>query len=183
MAPIVRPDFKRRRKSRPHGAAHVFKGPPRSKPEILTWTAWCLVAVLLSLAVYLSTNSNQASPTLQSLGSTQIEVVDGDTVRINGQIYRLVGFNTPESGLNAQCTREKSLAEKATARLQQLLDEGTSSLRRVECGCPPGTEGTRLCNHGRLCGKLTVNGLFFRRIDTRPNLHVVWGNDHDVRDG
>jgi len=27
-----------------------------------------------------------------------VVVVDGDTVRANGQVYRLVGFDTPESG-------------------------------------------------------------------------------------
>jgi endonuclease YncB( thermonuclease family) len=31
-------------------------------------------------------------------------------------------------------------------------------LTRVACACRDGTEGTRRCNYGRLCGTLTVDG-------------------------
>ena len=51
-----------------------------------------------------------------------------------------------------------ALAKKATARLQQLLAGGVANLERVACACNPGTEGTQQCNHGRLCGRLTVGG-------------------------
>ena len=33
-----------------------------------------------------------------SMSAASIIVVDGDTIRTNGQLYRLVGFDTPESG-------------------------------------------------------------------------------------
>src|SRR5690606_30250395 len=32
-----------------------------------------------------------------------VKVIDGDTIRTHGDIYRLVGLETPESGLNARC--------------------------------------------------------------------------------
>jgi len=35
-----------------------------------------------------------------------IEVIDGDTVRLNGAVYRLVGFDTPERGDKARCDDE-----------------------------------------------------------------------------
>ena len=120
MPLIIRPDFKRRRKSPWYGAPTAPKRATRSAQEFPTWIVWCLVGVLLSLAVYLSTNSDRPSRTLQTASSAQIDVVDGDTVRTNGQIYRLVGFNTPESGLDAQCARaligRKSDGAAATAR-------------------------------------------------------------------
>jgi endonuclease YncB( thermonuclease family) len=36
-----------------------------------------------------------------------IEVIDGDTVRLNGAVYRLVGFDTPERGDKARCDDER----------------------------------------------------------------------------
>jgi endonuclease YncB( thermonuclease family) len=86
----------------------------------------------------------------------QIRVVDGDTIRANGQVYRLVGFDTPESGIRAQCESERALAARATSRLRQLVAAGGLRLERVPCACTSGTEGTPRCNYGRLCGVLTA---------------------------
>jgi len=154
MASIIRPDFKRRRRSAWYQPQST---PEPLRPKIPAWIAWCFVGVLFLTALYLSPSTNKREQ--QSVGrAVHIEVVDGDTVRSNGQVFRLVGFNTPESGLNAQCSSERTLATKATDRLQQLLAEGAPYLQRVACACEPETEGTRRCNHGRLCGKLTVDG-------------------------
>ena len=98
-------------------------------------------------------HGGQAQPAL-----TTIEVVDGDTVRSGGAIYRLVGFDTPEGGMNAKCERERTLAARATQRLRLLVAGGGVNLRRVPCACPQGTESTPRCNLGRLCGTLTVRG-------------------------
>jgi endonuclease YncB( thermonuclease family) len=96
------------------------------------------------------------------LGSTLITapiyVVDGDTVVAGGQKYRLVGFDTPESGDRAQCPSEHVLAARATERLRELLRDATAhKLERVPCSCRPGTEGTPQCNFGRLCATLSVD--------------------------
>jgi len=95
---------------------------------------------------------NPNSPVI--IGAPQIDVIDGDTVRANGQVYRLVGFNTPESGLQAKCEAERKLAARATSRLRQIVAAGGLRFERVACACPPGTEGTQRCNYGRLCAKL-----------------------------
>ena len=155
---IIRPDFKHRRRST-WSKDRVTPKKPRPEMEIPGWAPWCFVVALLVTALYLNLDIDQNDQSYQTAASTRhIEVVDGDTVRRDGEIFRLVGFNTPESGLNARCSSEQGLAAKATDRLQQLLSEGAPKLQRVSCACEPGTEGTRRCNYGRLCGKLTVDG-------------------------
>ena len=42
-----------------------------------------------------------------SRSSIAIDVVDGDTVRSGGAVYRLVGFDTPERGDRARCDDER----------------------------------------------------------------------------
>jgi endonuclease YncB( thermonuclease family) len=77
-----------------------------------------------------------------------IEAIDGDTVRMNGTVYRLTGFDTPERGDKAQCDDERRRAEAATARLRTLLSSGNARLERVACACRPGQQGTPNCNYG-----------------------------------
>jgi endonuclease YncB( thermonuclease family) len=102
-------------------------------------------------------NTNQTG-TADSIEPRSIQVVDGDTILANGQTYRLVGFDAPESGMQARCESERTLAARATARLRQLVVGGALRLKRMPCACPLGTEGTKKCNYGRLCGVLTSQG-------------------------
>jgi endonuclease YncB( thermonuclease family) len=90
--------------------------------------------------------------------SGRIEVIDGDTVRLDGERYRLVGIDAPESGDRARCDDERRRAEAATMRLRVLVASGDARLIRVACACRPGQEGSRYCNYGRLCGSLLVGG-------------------------
>ena len=86
-----------------------------------------------------------------------VEVLDGDTIRIAGETFRLVGFDAPET-YQAQCPSESELGNRATFRLRQLVAGGDVDLERVACGCRTGTEGTPRCNYGRSCGVLRVHG-------------------------
>jgi len=110
------------------------------------------VCIILLIAVFVF--RAHATP----IESGAIEVVDGDTIPTGTTIVRLVGFNTPESGSQAKCDGERSLAAKASWRLRQLIAAGGLSLEQVPCACPRGTEGTQRCNFGRLCGVLKVAG-------------------------
>jgi endonuclease YncB( thermonuclease family) len=49
-------------------------------------------------------------------------VVDGDTFKLGSRKVRIIGIDTPE--VNGQCARERQLAQAATDRLRELLNEG-----------------------------------------------------------
>ena len=80
--------------------------------------ALAFIAALLAMVAYAHA---------QPVSSTDIRVVDGDTIALSGlrQHVRLVGFNAPETR-NAGCEAEAQLGERAKQRLQALVD--TSSL-------------------------------------------------------
>jgi endonuclease YncB( thermonuclease family) len=127
-----------------------------SRYRVIKYSLMVGVFALLLAASFLQRSIDTSLPL--SMTATTISVVDGDTVRANGQVYRLVGFDTPEFGSLARCERERKLADTATNRLRQLIANGQSALEPVRCSCPPGTEGTRACNHGRLCAVLRAEG-------------------------
>lgn len=53
-----------------------------------------------------------------------VEVVDGDTIRVQGQAVRIVGLDAPE--MHGQCSAERELAQRATRRLQELVRDGVT---------------------------------------------------------
>lgn len=107
---------------------------------------------LIIVAVMLS-----ASAFAASVGRNDLAVIDGETIRAHGKTYRLVGIDVPET-TNAKCPTERDLGERAAKRLKEIIDLGGLDLKEVPCACVPGTQGTQLCNHGRLCGVLTAGG-------------------------
>lgn len=76
--------------------------------------------------------SNSATPkssivfTMCSGSSETNCVIDGDTIRLNGEKIRLVGFNTPETSEPA-CPAEAVKGERAKLRLLELLNSGELS--------------------------------------------------------
>ena len=132
----------------------------------LQW-AWAIVLVLA--AGVLIDAYGFAIPTSHRLVSfaqpgravsvSRFDVVDGDTVRVRGETFRLLGFNTPETGDLARCAAERDLALRATSRLRSLVSGAASAeLIPMQCACPPGTHGTSACNYGRSCAILHADG-------------------------
>ena len=58
-------------------------------------------------------------------------VVDGDTIWFHGQNIRIVGLDTPETH-DPHCANEKSLGDRATRRLHQLVNGGVVSLSLID---------------------------------------------------
>jgi endonuclease YncB( thermonuclease family) len=58
-----------------------------------------------------------------------VRVIDGDTFDYAGERIRIADIDTPE--LRSRCPEEKRLARAATARLEDLLADGSFELRRL----------------------------------------------------
>jgi hypothetical protein len=72
---------------------------------------------------------------LGNLSPSTVQVVDGDTIRTNGFVYRLVGFDTPET-IDAKCPQERALGDGATERLRQIVSRNLIELTEIQCSCP-----------------------------------------------
>lgn len=76
-------------------------------------------------------------------------VIDGDTIRWNGEKVRLVGFNTPEIS-EPRCATEATKGEQAKLRLRDLLNSGSVSFLA--------TEDQDRDRYGRLLREVRVDG-------------------------
>ena len=102
-----------------------------------------------------------------------VKVLDGKTVRIGSEDYRLVGFDTPET-YRAKCSQERALGESAKKRVVEIVARGGLDLTEVPCSCPSDAIGTRRCNRGRLCAKLTAFGQDVGEMLRREGLSRVF---------
>lgn len=72
------------------------------------------------LAVLLAVSASASSA--ENLHSSSIYMVDGDTAKVAGRNFRLVGFDTPETW-KPKCDYEKALGTNATERARSLIKQ------------------------------------------------------------
>ena len=84
-------------------------------------------------------------------------LVDGDTIWVEGVKFRLAGFDTPEP-TNDLCggDAERALAARASARLLELLNSGTWTLRPTGAIGGRGRDLAALYAQGRDVGAILV---------------------------
>lgn len=61
----------------------------------------------------------------------RIYVIDGDTIGVGEERYRLMGFDTPETK-RAGCAEEQALGKQATRRLRALIDDARAVTLKVQ---------------------------------------------------
>ena len=102
-----------------------------------------------TLGIALLAVSAAVAPALaEPVTADRIGIVDGDTVTIDGESWRLLGYDTPE-GEHAWCEAERRLSAKATARLGEIV----AGAQRIEAV----TDGAR-DRYKRVLGWLLVDG-------------------------
>ena len=120
------------------------------------------------------------APAAQSGGSTPVAarfsrcgdgarvtcVVDGDTIWLDGTKIRIADINTPEAGTPG-CAREAQLAERATARLTELLNQGSFAVA-------PNPDGRDSDKYGRKLRVLTRDGASLGQTLVREGLAEEW---------
>lgn len=96
----------------------------------------------------------------RKISASDVYVTDGDTLRISGVPYRMVGYDTPEIFSRARCDAEVAKGLEAKEYVVESLKQAqTIILTRVACSCPKrAPEGTMGCNYGRACAKLSIDG-------------------------
>ena len=113
-------------------------------------------------AIFLLAACNE---TIEIVRSSDIYVIDGDTIDVDGQRYRLVGYDTPET-YRAQCESERERGEAATARLRALVSAVPEVTLQIQDGKDKYQRGlaTLLINNRDVGSLLISEGLARRYL-------------------
>jgi endonuclease YncB( thermonuclease family) len=108
--------------------------------------------------------------TLCARSSRQNCVVDGDTIRVNGEPIRIIGIDAPETR-DAECDAERALANVAAKRLLELVNAGPFEL--------VGQGGRDRDKHGRKLLAIERNGRSLGDVLVAEGLAHRWdGRQH-----
>lgn len=141
----------------------------------MTIGSMVIIALLLPAPAYSS----------QGISCASLIVIDGDTIKCDGQNMRLLGggvpfksgVDAPEMGSRAKCDYERDLATKAKARLKELLLDGVPRIE--DSGARDRTQSRRpLVNvylpDGREAGQVLMSEGLAR--EWRPKHRIDWCN-------
>src|SRR5215470_18103715 len=91
------------------------------------------------------------------VAQSEIDVIDGSTIRVHGDVIHIVGIDTPKLGQKAHCGLERMLAARATSRLRQIVRSGERiEVEKVACSCRLGADDSTACNDSQNCGEVKV---------------------------
>lgn len=108
--------------------------------------------------------------TLCHTGGGRNCVVDGDTIWMNGEKIRVADIDTPETH-QARCASEQQLGDRASARLQSLLNAGPVELAPAANGRSHDRYGRRLAilaRDGQSLGMILVREGLARQYSGGP---------------
>lgn len=129
----MRPRLRRRASARRALSRHVSrKRPSRGGPAIpIAALVAAIVLVIIMTVIALADDAAPVSP-------RDVHIIDGDTIWVRGETFRLVGFDAPEIGRTARCEREVDKGYEAKAAVVDLVHSGKPlTLQRIACSCPP----------------------------------------------
>jgi hypothetical protein len=107
----------------------------RIGPRLSLFSIVFVSTFLLALVVAWYVASDATTTVATKITPNTIQVVDGDTIRTGGSVYRLAGFDTPET-YQAKCPQERALGERATARLRMIVSRSALELTEVKLLSP-----------------------------------------------
>lgn len=114
--------------------------------KLVAWLSSGTAILLLAVAARAAPDADKPAPV--PLDPAAITVVDGDSILLDGQEWRLVGFDTPET-TRATCEGERRAGIFAQRRLAELLGAGRPIVLH-----PTGGRD----RHKRPLGRLEVGG-------------------------
>jgi endonuclease YncB( thermonuclease family) len=139
---------------------------------------------VIAIAFFLAAIATPATSG-QGVACASLIVIDGDTIKCDGQNMRLLGggvpfksgVDAPEMGSRAKCDYERDLALKAKARLKELLLDGVPRIE--DSGARDRTQSRRpLVNiylpDGREAGQVLMSEGLAR--EWRPKHRIDWCN-------
>ncbi len=102
-----------------------------------------------------------------------VRVVDGDTLRVDGERIRIASIDTPEMPPNSRCAAEAVLAERAKANLERMVGTG-----RQFAFVP--NFGRERDVYGRLLGSVLIDGEEVGHAQLKAGLAQRWMGRHAV---
>ena len=101
-----------------------------------------------------ATDTVALASTTTATNPPSVRVIDGDTLQLNGVVYRIANIDTPETGPRAQCEDERRRAAAATEHARKLV----VSARSIE------PQPERLARYGRVVAMVSLDGQDFGEI-------------------